>query len=70
MLNPGDYTIPFDFTLPTNIPGSIVWDKLNIYNDPAAVVMYGIKAEIVTHNNEKMKYTQFLVVNSPQVQMK
>ena len=66
-LNPGDYTIPFDFNLPNQLPASILWARKDHHDRPKASVKYSIKARIVTHDKKYLKYKQMLVIHEQPV---
>ena len=55
-LNPGDHTIPFEFTLPQHLPASIMYHNRNHHNKPKCHIKYSILATIHTHQHKKMKY--------------
>ncbi len=55
-LNPGDYTIPFEFTLPNNLPSSIMFKNKFHRDKPSAKVKYNIKAIINTYDKRFLKY--------------
>jgi hypothetical protein len=67
-LNPGDYTIPFEFTLPASIPASIIFDRKDHHDHPFAKVKYTAQAIMVMKNKSILKYKQWLVVHEPPVQ--
>ena len=67
-LMPGDYTIPFEFTLPPGVPASIMYHNQHHYDSPKAFVKYSVKATIVTHSRQTLKYKQMLVIHEPPVQ--
>lgn len=46
-LNPGDYTLPFEFQLPSYLPASILWEKGNEYAKPSIKIKYSIKAILI-----------------------
>lgn len=66
-LPPGDYTIPFEFTLPLGMPASIMYHNINHHDMPKAVVKYSFKAKIVNHDKSILKYKQLIVVHEPPV---
>jgi hypothetical protein len=49
-LNPGDYTIPFEFDLPGSLPASMMWKRRDHRDRPKATVKYSAKARIITHS--------------------
>ena len=63
MLVPGDYTIPFDFTLPEDIPGSVCFRDDTKNEKPKCEVKYTVKAILNTVDNRMLKYKQMLVVH-------
>lgn len=68
-LNPGDYTVPFEFTLPSTIPASIIFDGSNRSRDePWCKVKYTAQAILVTRDKKVIKYKQWLVIHEPPVQ--
>ena len=56
LLMPGDYCVPFEFTLPANIPSSIMWRDDTIREKPKCEITYTVRAKLVTHTNQEMKY--------------
>jgi hypothetical protein len=71
-LAPGDYTIPFEFVLPQNLPSSMILKNRPGYRGerPKAAVKYKLTMIVNMHDGKEMKYTQFLVVHEPPVEMK
>lgn len=67
LLLPGDYTIPFEFTLPTNLPSSIMYHNKGHSDHPKAHVKYSARATIVTHEKKVLKYKQMLIIQEPPV---
>ena len=55
-LNPGDYTIPFEFDLPNDIPGSICFRDDTRMEKPKAEIKYTVKAVLNTVDNRVLKY--------------
>lgn len=55
-LYPGDYTIPFEFTLPPQLPSSIMYRNDRIRERPKAEVNYRIKAILETIDRRVLKY--------------
>ena len=55
-LNPGDYTIPFEFDLPAHLPASIAYHNRGHHAKPKAFLKYTVLATIHTHQHKKMKY--------------
>ena len=45
-LQPGDYTVGFQFTLPTDLPSTIMMNKKHEHDKEKAVVQYSIKATL------------------------
>lgn len=66
-LNPGDYTIPFEFTLPANIPSSMMYKNPNHRDKPSAKIKYSIRAVVDTHDKKVLKYKQWLIIHEPPV---
>ena len=66
-LNPGDYTIPFEFTLPANMPSSIIYENRNREDHPWCKVKYTAQAILVMRNNTTLKYKQWIVIHEPPV---
>ena len=67
-LGPGDYTFPFEFTLPRDLPSTIVYSNNDLFSSPQAKVEYLVGACLKLHTREEMNYTQMLIVNEPPVQ--
>lgn len=55
-LMPGDYTIPFEFTLPDYSPSSLMWQMPEHYDKPKAFVNYTIEAIITNRDNTILDY--------------
>ena len=68
MLQPGDYQIPFEFTLPMNIPATIMYKNCHDHDKPKAKLLYSVKSVLHTHDKKEMKYKQLLVVHEPPVE--
>jgi hypothetical protein len=51
----GDYTIPFEFKLPQNIPSSIVY-KGGGREEPYGKIKYSVQAIINTRDKKYLKY--------------
>ena len=66
-LYPGDYTIPFDFTLPMGLPASIMYRNDRIREKPKAAINYRIVAILETIDRRVLKYHQMLLVHEPPV---
>ena len=47
-LNPGDFTIPFEFDLQPQLPASIMWARKDHRDKPKAQVKYSVKARLQT----------------------
>lgn len=58
-LAPGDYTIPFEFDLPQNLPSSMILKNRKGYGSekPKAAVKYKITFIVHMHDGQQMKYT-------------
>ena len=69
MLVPGDYTIPFEFTLPNDIPGSVCFRDDTARARPKCEVKYTVKAILNTQDNRVLKYKQLLVVQEKYEQL-
>ena len=67
-LSPGDFTIPFEFTLPENIPSSMMYKNPNHNNSPSAKIKYSIRALVNTHDNKVLKYKQWLIIHERPVE--
>ena len=63
-LMPGDYTVPFEFQLPSYLPASFLFSKTNIEAKPKAKVKYHIKVRMVTRlpSLRPMQYKQVLII--------
>jgi len=55
-LEAGDYTIPFEFDLPQDIPASIMWSRVDIWANPRAKIQYTIEAEIENFDGSCLQY--------------
>jgi len=53
---PGDYTIPFEFDLQNQLPASIMWARKDHHDKPKANVKYSVKARLLTHSKQYLKY--------------
>ena len=63
--------MPFQMTLPSNIPSSVHYKDKKKKAEPKAKVKYFIKAVLHAHEKDHdMKYKQVLVVREPAVQFK
>ena len=68
-LEPGDYTLPFEFHLPADIPASIIFEDTDHLNKPMAKVKYSITSILNLNNNKSiLKYKQWLIVHEPPVE--
>jgi len=70
MLMPGDYIVPFEFTIPAHMPSSIMYHNKHHHDQPKAHITYKIKALIECHSKAQLKYKQMLVVHEPPVAFK
>lgn len=66
-LYPGDYTIPFEFTLPAQLPASIMYRNDTIRERPKAEVHYRISALLETVERKVLRYHQMLLIQEPPV---
>lgn len=65
-LVPGDYAIPFCFTLPQGIASSLFYKNKHHNAKPKAKVKYHIKATLKGHSNKiHMKHKQVVVIREP-----
>lgn len=63
MLMPGDYTIPFQFMLPPNLPSSFQFMRHEMHQKPKGKVKYHVKAFVEDHHGKTiMKNKQVLIV--------
>lgn len=67
-MNPGDYTIAFEFFLPNNIPSSILFERNDIMHEPEAKIVYKVITNLHTTTKQKMTYKSMIVVHEPPVQ--
>lgn len=67
-LAPGDYTIPFEFDLPANLPASVIWKRKDHYDKPSIRIQYSVKSILHTHSKKVLKYKQQLLIHEPPVQ--
>lgn len=66
----GDYCIPFEFTLPNNIPSSIQF-KSKTRETPKAKVKYYIKATVKCHDHhQNMDFKQVLAIREKPEELK
>jgi hypothetical protein len=62
-LQPGDYTIPFSFVMPPNLPSSLQFIRHHMTAKPKAMVKYQIKGSLVDdHAKVLMKHKQVLIL--------
>lgn len=66
-LNPGDYIVPFTFTLPTNLPSSIMFHRPHDRDHPQAYIKYYITAILKNMDRTELRYSQMLVIHEPPV---
>jgi hypothetical protein len=60
---PGDYQIPFSFTMPAGLPSSFQFYDHHMRQKPKGKVKYSIKATMVDHHNkELMRHKQVLIL--------
>ena len=63
--------MPFQMTLPSNIPSSVHYKDKKVKAEPKAKVKYFIKAVLHAHEKDHdMKYKQVLVIREPAVEFK
>jgi hypothetical protein len=62
-LEPGDYTIPFEFMLPDHIPASIYFKAHHSIEKPKSIVKYTIKGILHGHDGRDLAYKQLLVLH-------
>lgn len=55
-LNPGDFTVPFEFTLPQRTPASILFINKSRESHPKAKIRYSVQAILHTHSGKILKY--------------
>ena len=55
-LQPGDYTLPFEFDLPNELPASIMWKRKDDWAKPSIKIKYSVKTIIKTHDEKILKY--------------
>ena len=67
VLQPGDYTMPFEFDLPLNIPGSVIWKRPDIYEQPDIEIKYTIKVILKTKDKHILKYKHLLLIREPPI---
>jgi len=53
-LMPGDYTIPFSFALPQNLPSSFQFMRHEMHQKPKGRVKYSVKATLDDHHGKSM----------------
>lgn len=66
-MEPGDYTIPFEFTLPSRMPASILYNDKTTWQRPKAKIRYSVQAIMHSHDGSIMKYKQMIMVHQPPV---
>ena len=69
LLKNGDYQIPFQFTLPSGLPSSMMWRNMTVAEQPKCEVKYFIRAYLNHDNNKNMIHKQLLILKeriSPQ----
>jgi hypothetical protein len=66
VLAPGDYAVPFQFTLPTGVASSLYYKNKHHHAKPKAKVKYHIRATLKGHHDKNlMKYKQILTIREP-----
>lgn len=66
-LMPGDYTVPFEFTIPAHLPASIMYHNIHHHDKPKAHIKYNVKAIVHNHDRTQLKYKQMLILHEPPV---
>ena len=66
-LAPGDYIIPFEFTLPLGLPASIMFQNKHHHDKPKAIVKYSVMSTIINYDNTVLRYKQMPVIHEPPV---
>jgi hypothetical protein len=62
-INPGDFSIPFQFPLPMGLPSSLFFKRHTDHRKPSAKVKYHIKASLIDHHGKKiMTYKQVVMI--------
>jgi hypothetical protein len=71
-LAPGDYFIGFSFTLPGNLPSTILMNKKHEHDKEKAHLQYSIKATLTKKGwfTNDMKYKQLLTIHEAPVEFK
>lgn len=65
-LLPGDYAIPFSFSLPQNLPSSIQFYDPKPFAKPKMKVKYFVKALLKNKaNKDLLKFKQVVIVREP-----
>ncbi len=54
VLAPGDYVVPFSFTLPPGLPSSLVYHKHDCFESPKAKIKFHIRALLKNHVGHKV----------------
>ena len=67
-LQPGDYTIGFEFMLPLGLPASMHFDQKQGYLDCEAKVTYKVITHLCDHSGNKMEYKSMILVQEPPVE--
>jgi hypothetical protein len=67
-LAPGDYAVPFSFSLPAKIPSSLYYKNKHIQAKPKACVKYHIRASLKNHHHHSlMKFKTVMVIKEHDV---
>ena len=66
-MQPGDYTVPFEFTLPRGIPSSMLFNRPEMRGMPVAVIKYHLRVKLITAStkDKEIFYKQVLIVREP-----
>ena len=68
MLQPGDYDLNFEFTLPEDLPATILFKEKKHRDKPKAKLLHTVKAILHTQDQKQMMYKQLIVVHEPPVE--
>lgn len=64
-LQPGHYTIPFEFKLPTDIPASMQFKDANHKDKPCMKIKFHIRVNLLCNNeHDNMVYKQIMVIRT------
>lgn len=67
VLQPGDYCVPFQLTLPQGIPASIYYKNDNIDKMPTGKIKYHLRVKLARYGTftKDIRYKQILLVREP-----